>query len=102
MEDVNMVDDLVGSLDGNCAIGVHTKNWIRALSMNLNFGQERIFKFGEFVDLVSNSIIVVLTLVILNSYVLIDAKLSFISKHDEICNIRDIKKHVMIKHNSSR
>ena len=61
-----MINDLVGSLDGNCAIGMHMKNWIRALSMNLNFGEERIFNLGEFVDLVSNGIIIGLILVILN------------------------------------
>ena len=67
MVDVNLIDDLVGSLDSDCAIGVHVKNQIRALSMNLNLGEERIFDLGEFVDLVSDSIIIGSMLVILNS-----------------------------------
>jgi hypothetical protein len=67
MVDVNSIDDLVGSLDSDCAIGVHMKNWIRALSMNSNLGEERIFDFGEFLDLISNSIIIGSMLVILNS-----------------------------------
>ena len=62
-----MINDLVGSLDSDCAIGVHAKNWIRALSMNSNLGEERIFDLGEFIDLVSDGIIIGLTLVILNS-----------------------------------
>ena len=66
MADINMINDLVGLLDGNCAIGMHAKNWIRALSMNSNFGEERIFNLGEFIDLVSDGIIIGLMLVILN------------------------------------
>ena len=35
--------------------------------MNSNLGEERIFNLGEFIDLVSDGIIIGLTLVILNS-----------------------------------